>query len=345
MKKISSILFVLFVLAQAGYALTVKDLVDLKGDQENEITGVGLVVGLAGTGDKKNPERDKMVKAWLANAGLVVSEEALDAKAVALVNITGRLKPHMTEGQKIPLTVSVLSNAKSLRGGILLFTKLYYAGNTDKEKQIYATAQGPLQFDQNTGDSVANVSGIVQSSVPNDIVVDGIVRLQLKKPGYNDAAMIARQINQYFMKYEKRDISKAVTAGVINVDLPKRFVGNHVNFIAEMNRVPILFIGTSPKIRINSKTNMVTFNERVEVSPFAFIYKDMHIKVLPPDAEPDNKARNQMHMMEKEDTSKTDLQNFMNAINQIRGISAQDLAEIVKEAHKIGAIHGELIIE
>ncbi len=345
MIKLLTICFVLFAGFQPCFALSVKDLVKLQGDQENEISGIGLVTGLSGTGDKKNPEKDAMVKAWLSNADIDISGEALDAKNVALVTVSGKLPPNVNPGQKISLSVSAYGNAKSLRGGVLLYTQLSYPGDVESEKAIYATAAGPLLFSPGSSDTVAQIKGMIQRGVPSTVVKGGLIKLQMNKPDYVDADRITRQINQYFNKYDGSDIAKAVTAGIINVRVPKKFIGNHVSFIAELKKVPVLFTDVSAKIRINSKTGMVTFNERVEVSPFAFYYKDMHIKVLPPDAEPDNLAKNQLHMVDKKDPNRTDLQNFINALNQIRGISAQDLAEIVKEVHKIGALHGELEIE
>lgn len=345
MKKLLIITLFPLLLNANLLALSVKDLVTLRGDQKNEISGIGLVTGLLGTGDKKNPEKDAMVKAWLENSGLNVSSEALDAKNVALVNVTGKLAPNVSPGQQIELTVAAYGNAKSLRNGVLLFTQLTFPGDTRKEKAIFATAAGSLRFDPGASDTVAKVYGTIQRGVPSTVVVENVVTLQLKKPDYVDADRISRQINQYFMKYEGRNIAKALSAGLIEVEIPQKFKNKEIPFIAQLKKVPVLFTDVTAKVRINSKTGMVTFNERVEVSPFAFYYKDLHIKVLPAEQEPDNIQLNQIQNFEKIDPNRTDLQNFINALNQIRGISPEDLAEIVKEIHKLGALHAELEIE
>lgn len=339
-------LFLLLASTLQVQALTVKELATIEGVQENEISGMGLVIGLKGTGDKKNPERDQMIKSWIHNNDIDVSEAAFDAKNVAIVNVAGRIPPHAGQGQPIRLRVATLGNAKSLEGGSLLYTKLYYPGATKESiKEIFATAQGPLIFSPGAQETTASVEGLIQRPVPSTVVRNGKVKLFLRKPDYVDADRITKQVNQYFRRYSNQNIARAISAGHINVEIPKDFIDNHVGFIAQLKKVPVLFTDSAAKVRINSKTNLVTLNGKVEVSPFAFIYKDLHVKVQPPDAPPSILSNNQIQYYEAEDPQKTDLQNFINAINQITGVNSEDLSEILKEMHKIGVLHAELVIE
>ena len=54
--------------------------------------------------------------------GLVTDAANLNAKNVASVMVTADLPPFMKPGQRLDVTVSTISGAKSLRGGTLLMT-------------------------------------------------------------------------------------------------------------------------------------------------------------------------------------------------------------------------------
>jgi len=343
MKQLLPIFLFLSILTSQVLALTVKDLVQIEGEQENEISGQGLVVGLLGTGDKKNPLKDSMLKNFIENGGLDVS--TFDTKNVALVNVSGKLSPHMGKGQAITLTVSTLGDAKSLVGGTLLPTKLHYAFSAGQEQTIFATAQGPLNIRAGQLDTVATIEGIVYTAVPSTILREGRMRLLLLKPNYVDADRIARQISQHFSKMAGHDkTAVAKTAGIIDVTVPEAFESQAVNFIAQMKQVPVLFTDVAPKIIINSRSNMVMLNEKVEVSPFAFAYKDLNVVVGDGPKRNPNVDSQYVQSVGQGAADKTDLQNLIDALNSMR-VQPKDLVEIIQYAHRIGAIQAELIVE
>ena len=86
--KLFSALAVILFLVPQSWGLTVKDLVVIQGEQENEISGQGLVVGLQGSGDKKNPLKDSMLREWMHNSDLDVPQANFESKNVALVNVS-----------------------------------------------------------------------------------------------------------------------------------------------------------------------------------------------------------------------------------------------------------------
>lgn len=326
-------------------ALTVKDLVQIQGEQDNEISGQGLVVGLEGTGDKKNPLKDVMLRAWLHNSGLEVPEANFDSKNVALVNVSGRISAHANKGQNISLTVSTVGDAKSLKGGILLYTKLHYPGSLSQQQPIFATAEGPLMIAEGQTETVANVEGIIYTPIPSNIIRGGQLKLLLNNPNYVDADRVARQINQHFARLTgHNNTAKALTAGVISVDIPEQMATQPISFIAQMKKVPILFTDIAPKIIINTRNNMVMLNEKVEVSPFAFAYKDLNVVVGNAARRAPNIDSQFVQSVNPTDANKTDLQNLVDALNAMR-VTPRDLVEVIKYAHKIGAIQAELILE
>lgn len=343
---VSGLSLLLAAFAQAAYSL--EELVSIKGIQENEVSGTGLVYGLAGTGDKKNPNKEKMIEGVLRVSGIETTGRQFDSKNTALVQVTGRLPAFAGKGQALQLQVSTIGDAKSLKNGILHFTMLGYPMEPDNKKTILATAEGPLEFPPNFPETTGLVRGIVQTEVPVTFVREGVIQLMLKKPDFTDAARIARQVNQYFMRNVKKDIAVAVSAGQVNVDLPDMYRTDPVTFISEMEKIPVLLRDVSAKVRINSKTGMVTFNERVELSPAAISYKDLTVVVNAPNGEPGIKGKpgidSKRVILLEPDPEKPSLQGLVDALNAVR-VMPEELVEIVKELHKIGAIQAELIIE
>ena len=327
------------------WGLTVKDLVVIQGEQENEISGQGLVVGLQGTGDKKNALKDNMLREWMSNSDLDLPQRNFESKNAALVNISGRIPPHAGKGQAVELTVSTVGDAKSLKGGILLYSKLHYPGAVGSSQIIFATAEGPLYIGNGMMETVATVKGIIFTPVPSTIIQDSRLRLLLNKADYVDADRIARQINQHFARQAgHNNTAKALSAGVIEVEVPADFATQPVSFIAEMKKIPVLFTDVAPKIVINSRSNMVMLNEKIEVAPFAFAYKDLNVVVGEGPRQVPNPNSQYLQSYAPQNPQKTDLQNLVDALNGMR-VSPKDLVEIVKAAHKLGAIQAELIIE
>ena len=105
-------------------AARLKDLASVEGVRSNQLVGYGLVVGLAGTGEKNNDFSEQSFRSMLNNFGIKVSEDmSLNIKDVAPVVVHAELPPFAKPGQQIDVTVSAIGEATSLRGGSLLLLK------------------------------------------------------------------------------------------------------------------------------------------------------------------------------------------------------------------------------
>ena len=119
--------------------IPVKSLVAVRGQEVNHIMGVGLVTGLAGTGDTSDASK-QLVKNLLLTRGIHIDIQDLNAKNVAIVRVESDLPAGLKPGRRLPVRVSALGDAKSLAGGTLSFTEL-----TDVTGEVvYVTAAGPL---------------------------------------------------------------------------------------------------------------------------------------------------------------------------------------------------------
>src|ERR1700743_2729183 len=99
----------------------IKDIVSFEGIRPNMLMGYGLVVGLAGTGDKlTNADfTSQSLIAFLERQGVNTRGTQLKTKNVAAVTVTATLPPFARNGGQIDVTVSAMGDAKDLTGGTL----------------------------------------------------------------------------------------------------------------------------------------------------------------------------------------------------------------------------------
>ncbi|MFS8525112.1 MAG: flagellar basal body P-ring protein FlgI, partial [Limnochordales bacterium] len=120
----------------------VKDIARFEGVRDNQLFGMGLVIGLEGTGDGRGSQANvQMVANMLERFGLTVDREALRLRNVAAVMVTADLPAFVRPGDRIDVTVSSFGDARSLQGGFLLQTPLEAA-----DGRVYAVAQGPVSI-------------------------------------------------------------------------------------------------------------------------------------------------------------------------------------------------------
>ncbi|MDK2846031.1 MAG: flagellar P-ring protein FlgI, partial [Synergistales bacterium] len=187
--------------AQVHPLTRLKDIGRFEGVRPNQLVGMGLVMGLQGTGD-----RGDLVEAMLGNLvenfGISMSRNDLRSRNAAVVTVTCELPPFVRSGEQIDVTVSAMGDAKSLEGGVLLQTPLRAANG-----EVYAVAQGPVSVGgfsvQAAGSSVSkNVTNTAR--IPNGAIVEretsweggnrGTIRFLLRRPDFTTASRVAARI-------------------------------------------------------------------------------------------------------------------------------------------------------
>jgi hypothetical protein len=141
----------------------IKDLVMVGGARDNQLSGWGLVVGLANDGDKDPVYTVQAIANALQRYGITVPAATLESKNVSAVFVTADIKPFLKSGSRVDVTVSAMGDAKSLSGGVLLQTPLLGI-----DGKTYALAQGPLAvggFSAGVGGAGgANIQKIIRQS-------------------------------------------------------------------------------------------------------------------------------------------------------------------------------------
>ena len=126
-------------LALPASATRIKDLCEIQGARGNDLKGLGLVVGLAGTGDSAEATRLAQEEVLNRLQAEVNSIDDIASDNVAVVTVTATIPAFAKEGTRIDVQVASMYDADSLEGGTLLETLLY-----GPDGNVYALAQGSI---------------------------------------------------------------------------------------------------------------------------------------------------------------------------------------------------------
>ena len=138
----------------------VASLVSVRGQEDNVVFGIGLVTGLAGTGDSINAAKQLLANLLLTR-NIKIDQQSLATKNIAIVQVEAILPAGVKPGQRVDVTVSTIGDCSSLQGGTLVFSELAdVTGRT-----VYATASGPVTV------GVFNVEGQGASAKKNHTTV------------------------------------------------------------------------------------------------------------------------------------------------------------------------------
>ncbi len=259
------------------------ELTGIEGVRDNIIRGVGLVVGLNGEGDKSKLAR-RMIANVLKRSGVNALESDLDASNAAVVMVTARIDPFRRPGSRIDVTVSSMLDAKSLRGGTLLDTRL---AGFDAET-VYAIAEGPVVVNgvsaQGQSGSSVTINHPTVANIPNGALVEkaipmritdlrDVVTLNLKNQDWTTAYNIEKVVNG---KYPGS--ARAVNAGVVEVKVPAALKDRVTEFIASIQDLTVE-VHTVSKIVIDEKSGFIVAGANVRISKVAVAQGDLSVTV------------------------------------------------------------------
>ncbi len=263
----------------------IKDIVDILGVRGNTLEGIGLVVGLANTGDSTLPSR-QMLTNVLRRSGLVFSSNDLKTGNIAIVTVTAELGPFAREGSRLDVDVSSIGDAKNLQGGTLLMTELYGA-----DGQVYAVARGTVFIGgwSASGDNASITKNHpTVGRIPGGAVVERaelasyiertpagrFITLNLRNVDFSTAENISRAINQKFP-----DRAMVADAGTIRVHVPEKVGSDQIaGFINDITQLDVA-VDMPAIVVINERTGTIIVGENVGISTVAISQGSLIIKV------------------------------------------------------------------
>jgi len=262
-----------------------KEIVSIEGIRDNQLLGYGVVVGLAGTGDKRQTVFSAQALTNILNRmGVAVNPTLIQVRNVAAVMVTANLPAFAQPGTKIDITTAAIGDASNLQGGLLLMTPLKAA-----DGEVYAIAQGPVV----TGGFVAGRGGNTQTlnhptvgrtpdgatveRSPPSIEPTSHIRLQLHEADFTTAARIAEVLNR---KFSTGGIpaAKAESSAVVAVDLPASYTTRPVEFLADMEGLTIES-DHRDRIVINERTGTIVLGKDVRITPVAIMHGALSVEV------------------------------------------------------------------
>jgi flagellar P-ring protein FlgI len=149
MRRLAAIIFIL-IACENTHAVKIGDITRLGGERTNALTGLGLVVGLKGTGDggQFSPAIKPLATMLSKFANKSELQELTNVANVALVTLSVVVPPRgALNGDKLDVVVSSVGVAPSLKGGRLMITPLL--GPTAGDG-IFALAQGDLVIEDSS---------------------------------------------------------------------------------------------------------------------------------------------------------------------------------------------------
>ena len=339
-----------------------QEVASINGIQANHLMGVGIVVGLSGTGDSNAATRARLAS-FLAFNKINVDAGQLAAGNVALVSVSCEFPPFLREGDRVDITLSAIQDATSLFGGELLFTTL-----KGIDGEVYVVAQGPVSIGgfSSSGSAAKLIrnhptvghipsGGIVEKTIPMRILSPtGDLEIRILKPAFDTAVNISRSVSTLFP-----GMAVPVDPGLVRIRLtdaqkdPTRLM----TLLAKLVNLPVQ-VGGPSKVVINERTGTIVIGEHVRIGRCALAKGNLTITVTEnPVAVPRSsltegettvlprttieavEGKNNF-MLIKGGASLADVAEVMNQL----GASPRDIIEILQALSRAGVLHARLEI-
>ncbi|WP_437204124.1 flagellar basal body P-ring protein FlgI [Planctomicrobium sp. SH664] len=360
-------LFAVLALAATSRGdVRIKDITDVEGVRRNQLTGMGLVVGLNGTGSKSPITRQYAIN-MLQRMGnrfdptlreRLATDTTQKTNNLSVVTVTMDLPAFARRGAQVDVLVSTFDDCTSLQGGVLVMTPMFGA-----DGQVYAVASGPISTG---GFSFSGQAASVQKNFPTTgriplgatieeetltpLGLDGTIRLLLKSPDFETARRIATAVNQ-----EMAGMAQVLDAATVNICIPPEYrerVSEYVGLVGSMHVIP----DVKARVVINERTGTVIIGENVKVSRVLITHANLVVttsenqEASQPNAFSNGKTeildRTQIGVTEEkkaltlvdETTTIGDLAKALNAL----GVAPRDLSSILQQLKESGALHAEL---
>jgi flagellar P-ring protein precursor FlgI len=340
----------------------VRDIGAFEGLRSNQLTGYGVVVGLAGTGDDNLEYLTEAMKGVSGRLGMQLPAGVSPGlKNAAAVIITADLPAFAKPGQRIDITVSTMGRAKSLRGGALILAPLYGA-----DGQIYAMAQG------NVAVGGLGVSGRDGSQLTVNVATVGRIPdgASVERPvatGFDQGASLRFNLNQADFLTATRvrdainDVYPAAARIVDGVSIELALPAERDARAAMLANIEMLDVDPAPqraRVIVNSRTGTVVINQAVRLAPAAISHGKLTIsisespRIVQPEPFTDGvtaveeastiaveQASSRVALME----GAASLNEIVDALNML-GVGAADLVVILESLKQAGALQAEMVV-
>ncbi len=336
------------------------DICRLKGQETNTLQGLGLVVGLRGTGDTDAAPTARALARMMQLMGGSMSQEATgqlnlkdvsNAKNVAAVFVTAQI-PAVggQQGDVLNVTVNAIS-AKSLEGGYLMLTPM--VGPRTDNPTVYAMAQGQLAVSPDGTATTATINGgaKMEATVNASYVKDGMITLILDRDfaDFNTTNRIEEEINSLSTLFygdnasignqpsQSRPRARAIDQLHVEVMIPELYLNNPIRFIASLLDIPIQMANQSNRVVINERDGVVVIGKDVEIAPVLITHRNLRIEA--------GGRASLVPLVDGEDeTGNAKLKSLADTLNAL-DVPTEDFISIIKTLKRKGDLYGEVVFQ
>lgn len=320
---------------EKGEGTRIKDLTNVRGIRSNSLIGIGLIVGLSGTGDSAaSLTKNKALANMLTRLGMLTGENDVGFASAAAVLVTAELSAFQRNGDRINLKISTIGDASSLAGGMLISTPLR-AG----DGLVYVLGEGSVVTGQADGagvkvKTVALVpeGGVVEREFRPVLAPDNKFILSLKVSDPTTNSRVTEKINSYFQGFFARSLDPVS----IEVKVPPLYRDQKIEFLSELESLRV-DADHKAVIVLNERTGTVVMGNEVKIEAVAISHGDLMISIGA-DAASKSKDTAKGSVTSVKASSVGELVQSMNAL----GVKPADLIGIVQAIHAAGAIHADI---
>ncbi|MGP1347104.1 MAG: flagellar basal body P-ring protein FlgI [Phycisphaerales bacterium] len=340
--------------------VAISEMTRLANHEQSHLWGLGLVIGLNGTGDSGEvPPVARQIAAMLEKGGNPIPDlsEIAEASNIALVHVSATIPENGARvGDTFDVRVSAWHNAASLRGGTLFMTPML--GPTPGSG-VWGVAQGDVIIEDASPTSGRVRAGMqmIGDVIPQTLESDGSFSLIIRPEyaGWGTAEELANTINQVRMGAGTMAtrIAFALDPRTVHVSVPETDLMNPANFISEVLSVRIdpRLLDQPARVVINERRGTIIVSGDVTISPAVISHAGMTITTVIPDPPAPTPEAPQVSRgpfgavaAPSNPRSMARLDDLLQALQKL-DVPAPDRIEILIRLHKAGLLHGELILE
>ncbi len=343
-------------------ATRVKDIARMDTQGESVLQGLGLVLGLPGTGDSgKDLVLARPLAQVLANNGAPIAsfEELKASKSVALVMVTCKTPAAGVRlNDQYDVIVTALHSASSLKGGQLYLTALT---GPRPGQPVYAMASGPIEINDDTISTRGRVRRGAQIVRPFPQAVIGSTFDLVVEPsfaGYQTTTHIAGRIRDEYQLAPDgfsqlgEPIAQAIDDRTVRIRVPSGYRANPTPFIADVMNTEFDAgqLKLPARVVVNRRTGAIIATQDVRISLVAIAHRNLVVRRINPAPQPsaaaplvstDSIAGVGTEVDPQDQARLDDLLNAFKALD----VPVEDQIEILHMLEKSGRLNAELIVD
>ena len=261
------IFIIISLLICSLFSQTIKDISNVIGIRDNQLIGYGLIVGLAGTGDKSKFTMQSLQN-LLTNSYIKIPAGSINSKNIAAVMVTADLPAFSRQGDKIKVTVSTIGDAKSIDFGELLMTQL-----KGVDGNVYAVAQGTVVANTNNKTTGFIYEGAtVENEIDYELQGEKSIQLSLYKNSAKNADLVEKKINEVF----GQKLATALDTRTIEVQKP-----NNMSIVGFISKVENIELDSTfrKKLIIDVNRESIVAGGDIVISPIVIAKNNFTIRI------------------------------------------------------------------